>query len=465
MTLRPYQHTMVADTRAAFRAGHRRVILQAPTGSGKTVVSAHIAQGAQAKGNRMLVLTHRREIQAQLLRAFKAADVRATMFPEASPCQIGTIGKVASRLDALSAPDFIFVDEFHHAVSATFQRVLNYFPTAKVLGLTATPQRLDGRGLSEVADQLVLGPSMKSLIRDGWLKQPVYYAPRELLDVSGLRKRGGDFRESDLETLMAKPGVTGNAVAEYQRLCPGRTALAFCVTVAHAEAVAALFNGAGIRAASVDGKLSKEQRDYRLQALSDGSIKVLTSCELISEGFDAPAVGAVISLRPTASLVLFMQQTGRGLRPALDKDCIVLDHAGNCFRHGFAEDDREWSLEGEPPRKKSAEPEGPEVHRCDACLAVFTGQACMQCGAARKPSVREIKQKEGELERLTEIQRKVNHRAEERACKTLDDWQALGKRRGYSPKWVFIRWKRSWRGKIKVDSNEGANTRKNGGYR
>jgi len=442
VTLRPYQLDLVELTRDAFRK-YRRVIMQLSTGGGKTCIAAYIGSGAYAKGNQMLVLTHRQEIKGQLVRAFTGAGVPCADIGTDSPCHIDTIGIAANRLGTYAPPDFIFVDEFQHAVSTTFLKVIEAFPNAKVLGLTATPQRLDGKGLNQVADVIVSGPSMKWLIANGWLKQPIYYAPKELVDVSGLRKTGGDFNHADLEKLMAKPSVTGNAVIEYQRLANGRTALAFCVTVAHAEGVARAFSEAGITSESVDGKLSKDERAERLARLASGRTKVLTSCELISEGFDAPAVGAVISLRPTASLTMHMQQIGRGLRPSTDSDCIVLDHAGNCFRHGLAEEDREWSLEGKAKRKVPEKLE--EIHRCQVCYAVFAGAACSQCGIQRAPSPRELKQKEGEMQRLLEVRHRIDHKAEERAAKTLEDLQAIALKRGYSPKWAWIRWKTSWR--------------------
>ena len=442
MTLRPYQLDLVELTRDAFRK-YRRVILQLPTGGGKTIIASYIGAGSHAKGNQTLVLTHRQEIKAQLVRAFSNAGVPCGDIGTDSPCHIDTIGIAANRLGTYASPDFIFVDEFQHAVSSTFLKVLEAFPNAKVLGLTATPQRLDGKGLNQVADVIVSGPSMKWLISQGWLKQPVYYAPKELVDVSGLRKTGGDFNHADLEKLMAKPSVTGNAVVEYQRLANGRTALAFCVTVAHAEAVARAFSEAGIKSESVDGKLSKDERAARLGRLASGETKVLTSCELISEGFNAPAVGAVISLRPTASITLHMQQIGRGLRPSSEPDCIVLDHAGNCFRHGLAEEDREWSLEGKAKRKVPETQE--EIHRCQECYAVFSGSSCPQCGVQRAPSPRELKQKEGEMQRLLEVRQRVDHKAEERAAKSLEDFKSIAIKRGYSPKWAWMRWSRSWK--------------------
>ncbi len=223
-------------------------------------------------------------------------------------------------------------------------------------------------------------------------------------------------------------------------------AMAFCVTVAHAEAVAAAFTAAGIPAVSVDGKLSSDERASRIASFSAGATMVLTSCELLGEGYDAPACSAALLLRPTQSLTLHLQQCGRTLRPDPDfRDCIILDHAGNCFRHGFAEDDREWSLEGRP-RRAPTEPTI-EVHRCESCYAVFQGVQCPQCGATRAASPREVKQKEGEMERLLEVQRVEKLKSlgtRMNACRTYADFVKLGADMGYAAKWAGTTWGRSW---------------------
>jgi len=418
ISLRPYQLDMVQRTRAMYRARHRAPVAVLSTGGGKSVIAAYMAHGAHQKGNQTWFLAHRTELIDQLRKTVERAGVPCGIVGEDftdQPCMIGNIHTVINRLATLPKPGFIFCDEAHRCAGATYSQILEHNPQAHVLGLTATPQRLDGRGLDRYFDCLVHGPSMKWLIAQGYLKQPEYYAPKVLVDVAGLRRVAGDWDKQDLEALMAKPSITGDAVANYIQRANGRTALAFCVTVKHAEAVAEAFCRAGIPAESVDGKLTKDERKARLTRLALGETKVMASCELINEGFDIESavdvktlpecvVSAVIGLSPTQSLTKFMQRGGRGLRPSGFKTCIYLDHAGDCFRHGFLEDDREWSLEGRP-RKAPQEPTI-EVHRCEKCYAVFQGSQCPQCGEGRKPSPREVKQKEGEMERLLAVDRR-----------------------------------------------------------
>lgn len=439
ITLREYQIRMVSDTRDAFRSS-RRVLLQSPTGSGKTRVMAHILRRAQEKAQRALVLTHRHEILAQIDRALTEAGVTSAM--------TSTIQSAAKRLDTMPEPTFIVVDEAHHVPGATFSRVMARFPKAFVLGLTATPCRLDGKGLDSHFDMMVKGPSVKRLMAEGFLKTPRYFCPAQMVDVSGLRKTGGDFNKGDLESLMAKPSVTGNAVAEYRQRANGRTALAFCCTVAHAEAVAKQFNDSGIAAASVDGKMDQDERNDRFSKLSSGTIKVLTSCELLSEGYDSPSVGCVIGLRPTASLGLYLQQIGRGLRPSHEPDVVVLDMAGNVLRHGLAEEDREWSLAGAPARPEQTS--AIEVRRCASCYACYQGDACPQCGATSTPTPREIAQREGELREITEANLKREKEDGLRSCKTLEDLKKHAKKHDYDARWAYLKFKKSWRSVVRV---------------
>jgi superfamily II DNA or RNA helicase len=168
----------------------------------------------------------------------------------------------------------------------------------------------------------------------------------------------------------------------------------------------------------------------------------MTSCELVSEGFDLPAVRAAILLRPTASLAMHLQQVGRALRPAPGKaEAIILDHAGNCLRHGLAEDDREWSLDGRAIREKKEA--AVAIAQCPKCFNVFRGSACGRCGQERKPEARKVDEADGELRRLdaAEVERRHAMRREEWDCKTLADWQALAKARGHKLGWAFIRWR------------------------
>jgi len=460
ISLRPYQLDMVERTRSEYRRGFRAPIDVLSTGGGKSVIAAYMAYGAYEKGRQTWFLAHRTELLHQLRKTVEQAGVPCGIVGEDytdQPCLVGNIHTVVNRLDDLPEPGFIFNDECHRSAGATYSRILDHYKTCHRVGLSATPHRLDGRGLDDHFDCLVQGPPMKWLISEGYLKKPRYIAPKGMVDASSIRKIGGDFDSRELEALMAKPSVTGNAVEKYLQYASGRTAIAFCVTVKHAEAVAEAFCMAGVNAESVDGKMPKAERKARLTRLATGETRIITSCELISEGFDLQSavdvetredcvVSAVIGLSPTHSLGKYMQRGGRGLRPGSHPDCIYLDHAGDLFRHNLLELERTWSLQG-MPKRAPVEP-ALEVHRCEECYAVFQGSQCPQCGAGRKPSPREVKQREDEMREIFEVKQRVDLKAEERACNSLSDWQALGKRRGWNPKAAYVRWNCSWKSKI-----------------
>lgn len=411
MELRPYQIEAVSAVRAAM-AEHRRVLLVAPTGAGKTMIFSYISQGVQRKQRRVLILAHRRELLRQISRALSDWDVDHGIMDaerKQAPRQSVTVGSVFTvvrRLDKMPAPDLIICDEAHHMTGqSTWGKVASAFPQARVLGVTATPCRLGGEPLGESFDHMVMGPSVSELTDLGFLTPTHVYAPAKP-DLSGVHRRMGDYVTAELAAAMDKPKITGSAVKHYQKLCNGARALAFCVSVKHAEDVAAEFNAAGIPSASVDGGMYEGLRDDNLRGLAEGRIKVLTSCDLISEGFDVPTVECAILLRPTQSLGLYMQQVGRAIRPAPGKTAtIVLDHSNNTAMHGFVDEPRDWSLDGAADRKKSGQ-KPPPVRTCVKCFAAHRpSPTCPRCGYEYPIQSREVEQVDGELELITDPKR------------------------------------------------------------
>ncbi len=462
--LRAYQHRGVEDIRAAYRAGRKSLAYVAPTGSGKTRILTYIAFGALAKSNRILILVHRQELIRQTAAAltemgvaFGLITAKGESKPDC-PVQLAMVGTLLKRMDAVVAPHLLIIDEGHHSVSETYLQIVARWPLAKRLLLTATPQRLDGKGLSPVCEELVLGPTVQELIDQGFLCRPVYYAPPTELDLSGVKRTGGDFNRKQTAERVDRPKITGSAVEHYLKICPGVPAVAFCATVAHAEHVRDQFIAAGIPAAAIDGKLSEVDREDRVASLTDGRISVLTSVDVISEGFDLPAVTAAILLRPTESLALHLQQVGRVLRPAPGKArAVILDHVGNCMRHGLAEEPREWSLAGRP-RKASSGPAQMSLASCPKCFAVHTPEpTCPQCGHAYPPRTRLIEETDGSLAVLTAqailIEReRIAKRQAVGQSKTKAELETIAKERGYKPAWVSMmmraRAKKAWAKKI-----------------
>ena len=389
--LRPYQVEGVAAIRAAFTQC-RRVLFVLPTGGGKTVCFAFITAHAAAKGNRVIVLAHRQEITDQISIALSAQGVpHGRIQPGHKPTddlvQVGMVQTVARRLDAIPAPTLLVIDECHHAVAGTWTKITAAWPNAKVLGVTATPERLDGVGLRDAFDQLVVGPDVRELIDAGYLAPFRYLAPHTPIDLSGVRSLGGDFNSADLEDALDQDGITGDVVAHYLKHLAGRTAIAFCVTIAHAEHVAVRFRDAGISAASIDGTMSSEQRHNLVDKLRTGELRVLTSCEIISEGFDAPAVGGAILLRPTQSFALFRQQVGRCLRPKTDGSAAVIcDHVGNVFRHGLPDAPHAWSLDSTKRARTERNQAALGCRICPTCREVFpTGAGRDACALPDDP--------------------------------------------------------------------------------
>lgn len=368
--LRPYQEDFVGAIREAFRT-HRRVLAVAPTGAGKTVCFVYITTSSVAKGKRITIVAHRQEIVDQISAALDAFGVRhgriqAGHTPTDDPVQVAMVITLGLRIGKVKPADFLVIDESHHVNAASYTKIIEAWPDARILGVTATPTRLDGKPLGKHFDTMVLGPSVKSLIDAGFLAPFTYLAPPEKADLSGVKTVNGDYDIQSLAAAMNRAVITGDAVEHARTYLTGKPAIAFCVTVQHAEDVAAQFREAGFRAASVDGSMGTLERRDLIRSIGDGRLDILTSCAIISEGTDIPIVGGAILLRPTQSLSVHLQQVGRALRPKPDgSKAVILDHVGNVKKHGLPDMDREWSLTVKTKRAN------PGVTTCDICYKAF----------------------------------------------------------------------------------------------
>jgi len=461
VTLRPYQERDVQRLRDAFRSGFKSPLYVLSTGGGKTVVFSHITSSAAARGNRVLILVHRAELLHQSSESLTSLGgvehgliaPGHTMTDHA--VQVASVQTLARRLGRIPTPDLIVMDEAHHAGAETWSKILRAYPDARIIGVTATPCRLDGTGLGKHVggffDTMIQGPSISDLIAGGFLCPPKVYAPPTGLDLKSVKSRYGDYVKSELDAAVDKPKITGSAVEHYRRLCPGTPAICFCVSVAHAEHVAAEFKSAGFRAASVDGSMHDGARKAAIRGLGTGSVQVLTSCDIVSEGTDIPVVGAAILLRPTQSLGLYLQQVGRALRPYPGKQhAVILDHVGNVIRHGMPDSDREWSLEGRPRRGTPGESKDLtlKVKQCERCYVVHTpAPKCPACGH-EYDDMPLPEQVAGELreidEETAEFMRRARNRERGRLmsqAKSLEDMQDVAKQLGYSSGWAWHAWK------------------------
>lgn len=478
VVLRDYQDKAVHDIRLAFRQ-HKRVILVLSTGAGKTIVFSHIALSAATKGRKVLILAHRDQLIKQASRKLNDNNLRhgiimAGYTPDyAASVQLASVQTLVRRLETVQArfkPDLIVIDECHLSAAASYIKILEHYADALVLGVTGSPCRLDnkplGREFGGVYDFMVTGISIRQLIDRGFLVRPTVYAPAEQIDLSGIKKSMGDYKTDELAAVVDKPKLIGDAVDQYQKICPGVPAVAWCVTVQHAQHVADEFNARGIKAVMLCGEHDTAYRDDTLKQLATGEVQVVTFVGILVEGVDVPEIGAILLLRPTMSLASYLQVIGRGLRPAPGKDvCYVLDHAGLSFKHGLADEEREWSLDwGEKKKKgkKKEREEAVDVLQCTGvggCFAVFSPDAgklaaerkraldpaftapccCPNCGRPVQTKTRKLEQQDGELQEITpemaERMRKQK-RNEVNAARTLEELLRIAAQRGYSAGWA-----------------------------
>jgi len=442
--LRTYQELLIEGARQEFENGRRSTCIVAPCGAGKTVVMAWMSSQARLRGNRVLFAVHRQELIDQSSETFVALGVSHGIIAAGYPSnlteqiQIGSIQTIIRRHEKMQPPDLIILDESHHAAASTWKKLLAFYPEACVIGLTATPARLGGQGLGDVFESLIMGPSVKELIDWGNLSPYRYYAPPVAADFSDLRVRYGDYVQSEVALKMDKSEIIGDLVAQYQKLAPNSQAVCYCVSRAHSEHTAEMFRRSGIRALHIDGETPRGTRAAAIDEFRNGAIRVLCNVDLVSEGFDLPAMDAVILARPTQSLTLYIQQAMRAMRPDKnnpDKVATIIDHVGNVYRHGLPDEEREWSLEGKKKRSV-ARTEFP-IKCCPKCFNTHRpAPICPLCGHTYAIAEREgPDEKAGELAQVLELE-KLRKRQEVGRARDVMTLEEIAMRRGYSPRWV-----------------------------
>lgn len=336
------------------------------------------------------------------------------------------------------------VHNCHLAAANTWQRIFDHWSDAYVVGFSATPARLDGKPLGAIFDDLILGPTPRELIDAGWLADYRYFSVT-VADIAKLRRKGMDFDQDQASELLSERAVYGDVIDTFRRLADGKRTVVYCTTVEHSIKTAAEFNRAGYVAEHIDGKTPDKKRDAIIKRFRTGKTQILTNCQIVDVGFDLPAIEACVMLRPTMSTAMYVQQSGRALRPMEGKTALILDFVGNHIRHGLPDDDRDWRLDTRLPVRTNAADDGSFLIRhCTECFAVYpsTLRNCPECGHEYTSTREEIKQIEEA--RLVEIRRRSEQRLErwketrsehiesEEDCKTYADLCLLGKKMGVS---------------------------------
>ena len=445
--LRDYQTRDLNAVRAAMRE-YDSVLLVQPTGAGKGTLASFIVHSAVARGKRCLFLVNRKTLVHDMASRLERLGIEHGVIMADDPRRKPWLSTHVASIDTLQRrenlpiADLLIIDETHFAVSPTWAKVLDRYKGVKRLHMTATPIRLDGRGLEEICDVMVMGPSVQELIDLKFLVPSVVFAPPRAVNTSGVRKTAGDFNQSALAQVCDQAKLVGDIVSTWKLRASERKIAVFAVDQKHAKHIQEQFNAAGIECAYVDAETPDDERQAIWDSLDAGTCRVVSSVGVISYGWDHPIVSCVVLARPTTSVGLHLQQIGRGSRPAPGKtNLLVLDHAGNTHRHGFYEDARQWSLTGRALAEEKEKTVSP--YTCTVCRAVFRRGPlnCPYCGAAVVVQHRDIHVVKGELEELQRTQ-------------TAEKWQKIpldkqeimyrkfvliGQQRGYSPKWAPVR--------------------------
>lgn len=450
LSLRPYQASQIEEARNHLRAGKKSVLIQAPTGSGKTVEIAWILKSARDRGLNAWLILHRSELLEQSVRTLKEATgiqpgVIAAGHPVVPffPVQVCMVGSIRSRAHRLKKPDLIVIDECHHQSAGTWANVRKMYPDATYIGATATPERLDGQGLGGWFEAMVLGPSVASLIRDGHLSRYRMFRADTKVDLSQVHTLAGEYNHRELSETLQKSSIIGDCVAEYRKHADGLRGIVFSYSISSSREVVEQFLSAGIPARHVDGDTPSDERRRAIDDFREGRVKIVSNCELFGEGVDIPAIEACFLLRPTQSLGLYLQQVGRALRPVPGKEAaLIFDHAGNRVRHGYPDDEREWTLEGTLRREREAMRLDRQCRKCYSIQAPGC-RVCKQCGYSFPVKEREVETEAGELREIT--QDEIAAQKEERrlalvrergSAQTYEDLLALEKQRGYKSGWA-----------------------------
>lgn len=455
--LRKYQQDAIVLIRTEFELGRKKVLLWLATGSGKTVVFCELVKAAIAKQKKTIVIVRGRKLVDQasqrLLRENVPHGVHMAghyLYKPTLPVQVCSVDTLISR-GLRPQADLIIIDEAHLAVSDGYRELINDYPNAFIVSVTATPY-VD-KPLTHIAQSMVHPISMNELIEQGFLVPFRYFAP-STPELSGVKISSStkDYVVDDLEKAMNRTQLTGRIIDHWKKLANGLPTICFAVNINHSKILAEQFRLAGIPAEHCDADSKDHEREQIIQRLTNGTTKIVCNVGIFCTGIDIPCLGALIMARPTKSRNLYIQQAGRGTRTFPGKqNCILLDHAGNIHRLGLPTMEYEVDLQG----KKQTETVIHDNKTCLQCFCVFQGTKCPECGTEKEtPPVLEIQESNDQLKEIFAedidpilkaykellLEQKKTQRKNGWACYKLVDRFGFDLARAHLPQWFIQRY-------------------------
>lgn len=447
--LYPDQMEVVEEVRASMRR-HKRVLLQAATGFGKTRIAEYMIRSALAKGNQVLFTVPRKVLLEQTSDTFECGELHHSyiaagkQFNPYSRLHIGMVQTMARRLDKLPKANIVFIDECHFG-QGEMDTVVDHYTQqgAWIVGLSASPWKLNGKGLKCHYDHMVCGKPVKWLIENKRLSDYKYYGGRTQIDFDRARVSGGEYNQTDIDGIIEanEKAIIGDAIRDYKEKSMGRLHLSRCVSVKRSEILAQSYRDAGITAMHVDGEMDKNELRQILMAYARRELKVITFCDLLNFGFDLAQISGMNvcvesgdDQKPSMSLAGQTQWWGRLLR-IKDIPANIFDRVNNWKNHGFPCSEREWTLDDRKQDKKSSAERTIPTRQCPQCFFVHTpAPVCPNCNHLYEIKSRDIAEKDGELieiskEAMAAVKKEA--RQEQGRADTLEDLIAIGKKRGY----------------------------------
>lgn len=451
INLRPYQLALKNKAREAFK-NNKRVILLAPCGSGKTVIASSIMQDAIKKGNKVWFIVHRSELMKQ------ANDTLERYGIPKKNIEVYMVQSLAHKLDKIKEePNLIIVDECQHSSSSTYRKIINQYPNAYILGLSATPTRLTGKPLGDIYETIISEVTAKQLIEMKYLADYSYYAPELNIDFNNIKIKAGDYDTEDVNRAMSKAKIYGDIIKTYKKLANNKKTILYCASIEYSKKMEKLFSENGYKIKHFDGTTPEKERQQIVEDFRNNKIQMLTNVDLIGEGFDVPDCECVLLLRPTQSLNLFIQSSTRCLRKNGDKKAIIIDYVNNIQKHGLPTMDRQWSLDKKVKEYDNENDDGTlRIRVCKECFSTFEGgDVCPYCGAEYELTAIEIEnikevqlkkvEEEKELKRqqyLSSVADKVQYYESVEQCTTWAELTEFAKMKNYKPGFAYVMAKR-----------------------